>query len=548
MQEPTSAVDRSPAKLALLAADSRPALKRWTSSPSPQILREETKQVPGLRLMPAPSPDVPHPVDKNILLADRLSDGSESGYKSDDRAPAGLSTVAGKGNNRRLASHALGMTVETETVNNRSAVHSTLSNAASAKGAASADEAAGNMAVKAKKSVDTIKPNKRTQKQKKARQSVIPPTSSKADIFAARVASALDSADNSSDSDETFIYESNPPEGRRMRHSRSPSNSSSTPYDYTQPYAKNQSLNGRRSMKFASEDRLHPKPSQASLRIHPSAHAHGGYTSKHSSRPSSPRYLPGTKATGPRLMSNPLPPGSTSSRWSIYDGDRDDDEEGLPMLTKMRRRKRAMRSAAENKIRMSWCIVVTITLLVFTLLCGLSLIYSLNYELQRVHATDITHVLVSEEEIFFDMVVSAVNPNIVGISVASGDLSLIAKSEWAGSLGYAGNIVREEENLLLGHVREFNTPFSFPGFPLGRSAWRAIGGIRLDKPGNATQDDGIDRWVRVSDHPFELIVRGTLQYNIPLTGRTRRTEIEKRVIVDPKEHGRRMNHEHRTGG
>ena len=52
-----------------------------------------------------------------------------------------------------------------------------------------------------------------------------PSASSKADIFEAKVASAVDEA-NSSDSEETFVYESNPPDANdrpRRFHSRTPS-------------------------------------------------------------------------------------------------------------------------------------------------------------------------------------------------------------------------------------------------------------------------------------------------------------------------------------
>ncbi|KAI5859725.1 vacuolar segregation subunit 7-domain-containing protein [Durotheca rogersii] len=54
----------------------------------------------------------------------------------------------------------------------------------------------------------------------------IRPASSKADIFEAKIASAVEEAANSSDSDETFVYDSNPPDaGDRPRryHSRTPS-------------------------------------------------------------------------------------------------------------------------------------------------------------------------------------------------------------------------------------------------------------------------------------------------------------------------------------
>ncbi|KAI5467152.1 vacuolar segregation subunit 7-domain-containing protein [Mariannaea sp. PMI_226] len=83
-----------------------------------------------------------------------------------------------------------------------------------------------NGTLKAKPSNETIRPRKEKRKTRK-QPNVNPGTaSSKADVFEATIASAVDEA-NTSDSEETFVYDSNPPDandraGRRF-HSRTPS-------------------------------------------------------------------------------------------------------------------------------------------------------------------------------------------------------------------------------------------------------------------------------------------------------------------------------------
>ncbi|KAL7623467.1 Vacuolar inheritance and morphology protein [Parahypoxylon ruwenzoriense] len=83
-----------------------------------------------------------------------------------------------------------------------------------------------NGSLRTKPSSETIKPRKEKKKQTRKTTSVASGNaSSKADIFEAKVASAVEEA-NSSDSDETFVYDSNPPDtGERPRryHSRTPS-------------------------------------------------------------------------------------------------------------------------------------------------------------------------------------------------------------------------------------------------------------------------------------------------------------------------------------
>lgn len=121
---------------------------------------------------------------------------------------AGRGKAGGEGSTRN-------MTVETETVSSIPQV-------------ALGETARGgnNGSIRTKPSSETIRPKKEKKKTARKAPSVTSgAASSKADIFEAKVASAVEDA-NSSDSEETFVYESNPPDVSdrpRRFHSRTPS-------------------------------------------------------------------------------------------------------------------------------------------------------------------------------------------------------------------------------------------------------------------------------------------------------------------------------------
>merc|ERR1712000_743530 len=109
------------------------------------------------------------------------------------------------------------MTVETETV-------ASIPSVVLATGAKS-DSASNTL--KPKPSTETIKPKKEKKKTSRKQPTVSSGNaSSKADVFEAKIASAVDEA-NTSDSEETFVYDSNPPDNgdrhTRRFHSRTPS-------------------------------------------------------------------------------------------------------------------------------------------------------------------------------------------------------------------------------------------------------------------------------------------------------------------------------------
>ncbi|KAM7207608.1 vacuolar segregation protein 7 [Naviculisporaceae sp. PSN 640] len=185
----------------------------------------ETSQTSQADSIDAPVPK--GPVFKAAYLNDS---GSESGSIKASRRTAGSSNAPPPLTTRQSSTsvrHLVGkgkageaslqsMTVETETVTSIPQV--ALAPNAGIQGS--------NGSLRTKPSNETIRPRKEKKKGPRKQPSVTTGTaSSKADIFEAKVASAVEEA-NSSDSEETFVYDSNPPDARdrpQRFHSRTPS-------------------------------------------------------------------------------------------------------------------------------------------------------------------------------------------------------------------------------------------------------------------------------------------------------------------------------------
>ena len=166
------------------------------------------------------------------------------------------------------------MTVDTETVTTvpqnvvggAGAKDERAGTVAGAAGGRSGGDGPTGGSVKLKPSSETIRPKKEKKKVvRKAPSMTAGAGSSKVDIFAAKVAHAVDEAD-SSDSEETFVYESNPPEplprpANHRYHSRTPS-ATSMASQVVDPHGvggggrydakAHNSIVGKKSMKFAN--------------------------------------------------------------------------------------------------------------------------------------------------------------------------------------------------------------------------------------------------------------------------------------------------------
>ncbi|KAF2147376.1 uncharacterized protein K452DRAFT_217284 [Aplosporella prunicola CBS 121167] len=536
------------------------------------------------------------------------------------------------------------MTVETETV--RSIPQAPIGLVQGERIIPGRAEPSGSLRLKA--SNETIRPKKDKKKTIRKAPSIVSGTaSSKADIFEAKVASAVDEA-NSSDSDETFVYESNPPDTQPhvRHHSRTPSVNSMAslaetsrggfrPVLQAEPH---RSIAGKRSMKFANvpyynsnlEDDTYDRPDgsmrsnhtrpSGSHSVHhhhigrygrnnmvsglfedaalpqPKSRSASGYASRHGSAPSSPKFPHYATRHG-------IPTSRKIGELSAYDMDGEGaDDERTPLIGTVRSsRNRTLRprpnSASLRHLdhyersrggclrQFAGCFVLTIMVLLLAF-GAVGFLFATTKPLRSVQVREIQNVLASEQEIMLDLLVEAINPNIVAVTIADMDVNIFAKSKHVGTDSWwrehDGLEARSEgpsesrgrrqrksirsissgggeqdadspvhaldddphdpvedpsgdsQTMLLGRIFHFDSPLLFEGDPLQRRPHSSIGELRLQKPGNKTEAGGTERWERVIQYPFELIVRGILRYQLPLSSSTHTAPIGASVIVHPE--------------
>ena len=471
--------------------------------------------------------------------------------------------------------------------------------------------------VRTKPSSETIKPKK--EKKKTTRKPTSGTMTSKADIFEAKVASAVDEADTS-DSDETFVYESNPPDSRSHRnHSRTPSGNSVTSQDQ---YSRNRhgvrsgsALGGKKSMKFSNsafnshldEDgtgsgRGSTRNASTPRHHHISRHNRAPHTSildnnspftqagkansprtsvnniQRLSRPNSPRLANGLASSSPQK----------GGAFDIYDDVADDER--TPLMGSIRVNRRSRRPAHRNSEyyeggnrshcgRFGGCLILGLVLLIMCVGVA-TFIVGLNQPLLNVEIRHLQNILASEQELMLDLHVDAVNPNIFAIAVQDLDVNLFAESAYAGTtkewqskhrdLRWARRVESNEveetrfpfgwphfgaddgvdegndpiddpepgvPKLLLGRILNFDSPLTFDASPVRRTRTTSVGEIQLAKPGNATEISGSARWERVIQHPFDLIVRGVIKYQLPLSSKIRTAKIAGKAKVYPDDDG-----------
>ncbi|KAG9840880.1 hypothetical protein KCU68_g8879, partial [Aureobasidium melanogenum] len=486
-----------------------------------------------------------------------------------------------------------------------------------------------------KPSTETIRPRKERKRATRKAPSINNGTaSSKADIFEARVANAVDEA-NSSDSDETFVYESNPPEPQHRasrHHSRTPSGTSlHSQSDFRhgmRPYGDHR-IAGKRSMKFSNNPYSVLDSPEAmgdgTVRAHHARHI-GRFGRPGGSRaslydPDSPftqasKLRSTTLSVSERAPSRPGTPRSVQSgqhRPSGLFGKKTDnsqydfegegaDDERTPMLGSVRtprsQRNYGRRLNSDNSMRSIdyygvreprsrfsrvGGFILGLLVVMMVTMGAVGLLVMFNKPLTNFHVDKIQNVLASEQEIMLDLLVGAVNPNILSVTVTDMDVNIFAKSKYVNPIGrengnlpataqrrriaahgeaggtpwqdehghwHAGSgvdkgtdpIEGDSQTMLLGRILHFDQALCFEGSPIKRHTHYSLGELRLGYPGNKTESGGTERWERVLQYPFELILRGVLRYQLPMSNRRQTAAIGASVVVHPEDpidsHGR----------
>ena len=541
------------------------------------------------------------------------------------------------------------MIVETETVSSIPQV--SLATVTGDRGGSSGWTEPGTLRMKPSK--ETIRPKR----EKKRTRKPPPGASSKADIFEAKVANAVDEADVS-DSDETFVYESNPPDpypsARQHRyHSRTPSTTSmasqaeqyvggrqpapARPGQQQPQHQQQQNVTGKRSMKFTNNtyngggivdgdadgngsavdgnsrtiDGNMTAGSNHPHHLHhrlPNIGRHGSrggtYPSLFDSDspfdqaqpppPRSPRHFAGfrrdrhSRVTAPNYRT--LSGGGLKRAgdvYSDYDAEGADDERTplmLPRPTRSRHGRRPnsatlrhMENLQQRRggfffSRYGPCLIISFVLLLL-IGGGTTFIIAATKPLLDLEVTAVQNVLASEQEIMLDLNVQAANPNLFPVAVDDLDVNVFARSRFVGTDAFwreqqrskacigggvscptkrqrvsrrAGGGVdhgtdpmqpsdpaRDSQTMLLGRVFLFDSPVVFEPSPWNSAISSSMGQIRLARPGNKTEEGGTERWERVLQHPFELIVRGVVKYQLTLSSRVYSSPISSSVRVRP---------------
>ncbi|KAG9762433.1 hypothetical protein KCU73_g1919, partial [Aureobasidium melanogenum] len=480
-----------------------------------------------------------------------------------------------------------------------------------------------------KPSTETIRPRKERKRATRKAPSINNGTaSSKADIFEARVANAVDEA-NSSDSDETFVYESNPPEPQHRasrHHSRTPSGTSlHSQSDFRhgmRPYGDHR-IAGKRSMKFSNNPYSVLDSPEAmgdgTVRAHHARHIGrfgrpGGSSRASLYDPDSPftqasKLRSTTLSVSERASSRPGTPRSVQSGQhrpsglfgrktdnSQYDFEGEGaDDERTPMLGSVRtprsQRNYGRRLNSDNSMRSIdyygvreprsrfsrvGGFVLGLLVVMMVTMGAVGLLVMFNKPLTNFHVDKIQNVLASEQEIMLDLLVGAVNPNILSVTVTDMDVNIFAKSKYVNPIDrengvlpataqrrriaahaeaggtpwqdehghwHAGSgvdkgtdpIEGDSQTMLLGRILHFDQALCFEGSPIKRHTHYSMGELRLGYPGNKTESGGSERWERVLQYPFELILRGVLRYQLPMSNRRQTAAIGASVVVHPED-------------
>jgi hypothetical protein len=304
--------------------------------------------------------------------------------------------------------------------------------------------------------------------------------SSKADIFEAKIASAVDEA-NSSDSEETFVYESNPPDAERPRryHSRTPSATSMASQLDQRKQGDGHSVQMKKSMKFANSfvppenglmdddgsgtGRSAMGTGRGTVRHHHigrwGRNGGNGHASLFDNESPFPNVSKSSKFgnNNPRQSSRPTSPRASngkfgykknspiSSGYDIDDGAGADDERTPLVSSSLRsvRGSRHRRPPTARQLehqsrrnpsmltRFAGCLVLSIMVLL-VMSGAIGFLFATTQPLTEVKILALKKVLASQEELMLEMEVMARNPNVMAVSIDSLDISVFAKSKHAG--------------------------------------------------------------------------------------------------------------------
>lgn len=162
-------------------------------------------------------------------------------------------------------------------------------------------------------------------------------------------------------------------------------------------------------------------------------------------------------------------------------------------------------------------------------------------ELQRVRIADITHVVLSEDEMVFNMAIEAFNPGFLLVAIDKVELDLFAKLLYVDGEPLVVSTavpVPPPQTVLLGRIHELELTLTYDGGIFSRRVVRDVTEVKILHPGlgsNLTAVQATLPWLLVRKHPFELLISGTLRYKLPFSvSSLRLVVVNLQTHVDPE--------------
>ncbi|CEP63124.1 Vac7p LALA0_S07e02916g [Lachancea lanzarotensis] len=189
-----------------------------------------------------------------------------------------------------------------------------------------------------------------------------------------------------------------------------------------------------------------------------------------------------------------------------------------------------------------------------------------NKELHDLEIAKVTSVLVSADELVFDVIGTAFNPGFFTVEIKKVELDIFAKTS---HLGIEGDpLGTQYQTILLGTVETMETSLQFQGgffhrnYDISRSSVKLVKPGLVDEHGRQGDEDpigrvktlaggrsegepvaqvevenGLDKWRQLIRYDFELIVRGNMYYRMPFFNSEKSVGVQSSAIVDPDDDG-----------
>ncbi|KAJ2860989.1 Vacuolar inheritance and morphology protein [Coemansia aciculifera] len=207
---------------------------------------------------------------------------------------------------------------------------------------------------------------------------------------------------------------------------------------------------------------------------------------------------------------------------NIYYGSSEENPETTPLFRRHQGQQRKRRTTVAQVLRA--------LLYSILLLTGLFVVVALfnftSAPLVDVEAIRVSNILATEKELLFILHIQSTNPNIREVLIERAEIGVFAAAAVANNTTVVGSVLMSNETepaILLGNVYELIDPMRFaPGSLTKPATDLKTTQISIHHPGaslggGANDDDensDAAKWKRLLKGPYDLTVRGTLQYTL----------------------------------